>query len=343
MNDTNSTFNAHYDKTYFTSLLVAEGLVLIPTVLGNVFLIYCIKRYKSLHKRNYYLIANLAVSDLLVGLLFIPYDMAAVWYPEIRRKKITCLLRSAFLHCLLGASDLNLLVISLERYTAIRFPLWHLRLSNSSVCLPIATAWAITILISVLPFLGWNSWNDQLKCKYKWYAPLSDSYKNFCVVVFVGAVVVSFVLFVSIFFIVSKNLKKRCEMRDEFWRNKMSVKGLKSSLEKTKLFTLVLGVFALCWGPYCIISAIKPLFPSLENILFVAQNYASLFALLNSGLNWIIFGLKNRKIRAAFKETLCICKIDKEDTTKQTNSTLSNSPWQEESTINGISYKTAYI
>ena len=71
------------------------------------------------------MIANLAVSDFLIGAVFIPYDMSTVGFPQMRQNKIT----NAFLLTFVGASVVNFLLISVERYAAIAYPLWHLKLS----------------------------------------------------------------------------------------------------------------------------------------------------------------------------------------------------------------------
>jgi hypothetical protein len=79
------------DETFSTIFLVTEGLMIIPTIFGNLLLIMCIKRYKILQIWSNILIANLAVSDFLLGLIFIPYDMTLKHVRVMSENKFACL------------------------------------------------------------------------------------------------------------------------------------------------------------------------------------------------------------------------------------------------------------
>lgn len=63
---------------------------------------------------------------------------------------------------------------------------------------------------------------------------------------------------------------------------------------------LLLGAFAVCWGPYLLVVIFDTLF--LEDNIAIAtlRKFLSVLGLVNSGLNWIIFGLKNADFRKAF-------------------------------------------
>jgi uncharacterized membrane protein len=86
---------------------------------------------------------------------------------------------------------------------------------------------------------------------------------------------------------------------------RISPRQLKSSIEKTKLLILVLGVFVLCWLPYGVIVVLELFIPRENKTIIQAKAYSSLLAFLNSSVNWIIYGLKNKNIRKAFKQILC--------------------------------------
>ena len=153
MNATNSTNKVDFNDKLF---LTVEGIIATPTVLGNFLLIYCIKRYKTLHTRSYILIANLAVSDLLFGLVFIPYDMTdGSWCSRNTRKQGNVPSRYALMSEFADASVFTLVVISLELYAAIVYPFWHLQLSSNWLIGPIASTWTLSSIIVVLPFIGW--------------------------------------------------------------------------------------------------------------------------------------------------------------------------------------------
>lgn len=303
MNNSTSLNIGFYDDTFFLSVFITEGIIIIPTIFGNLLLVYSIIRFRTLHKRSYILICNLALSDLLFGLLFIPYDMISFVVPEVRQNKLTCLLREFLLLGLVGGSVMNMLVISIERYTAIKYPLWHFKLSQKCLVIPISFSWLTSIFIAVLPLFGWNSWNTTLKCTYQWIDALNPKFLTLWLSINVIAVFISFAMFIAVFVTISAIVNKRNSITNPLM-HRTSVHGLRSSFEKTKLFTLILGVFAFCWGPYSITVSLKPLFPSERENFSRVLKYSSLLAISNSGINWIILGLRNKRIRHAIKTTL---------------------------------------
>jgi hypothetical protein len=138
---------------------VIEAILIVPILFGNSLILFSIARFRRLRTRMNILVANLSVSDFLVGLIMIPYDISFVMVEDLRQNKWTCLLRETFQILFLGSSVLNLLLISVERYLAILFPLAHVhRRSRKWLALLILASWLFAILVSILPLLGVNTW-----------------------------------------------------------------------------------------------------------------------------------------------------------------------------------------
>lgn len=301
----NNTDQATSAKTFDLALFIIESIILLPTILGNILLIYCVSRYKKLHTRSYILIANLAASDLLFALIFLPYDMSAFGFPEIRKNKLTCLLRNVLLLTFVGASVFNLLVISFERYLAIAYPLWHLKLSRRWLIVAIVSSWSLSTFISVLPLSGWNSWNSSRRCIHSWFTILTGEYKTILFFTYTTSVFISFVLFVKVVTKALTFLNESSTTTGDINIRRLSARRLQRSIEKTKLLLLVLGLFVLCWGPYCMIDVLDSYIFKGNDQIDSVKRYSGLLALCNSGINWIVYGLKNDNIRHAFKLTLC--------------------------------------
>lgn len=292
------------DGTFSTIFLVTEGLMIIPTILGNLLLIICIKRYKSLQIWSNILIANLAVSDFLLGLIFIPYDIALKHVRAMNENAFACLLRNALLLQFVGASIFNLLLLSLERYAALALPLWHFKLSRKWLICSIAASWIMSTVIAALPLAGWNIANaTNRECTSRFNDNLPISYQTLFMSVFLTSIVVSFILFIKVVIISFKVLRSYKDKMTDILR--ISPRQLKSSIEKTKLLILVLGMFVLCWLPYGVIVILQMFILRDNKTMLEAKAYSSLLAFLNSAINWIIYGLKNRNIRKAFKKILC--------------------------------------
>ena len=165
-----STLADHPPLDLFRAVPVSILLILIDfvTVFGNILVIIAVLTTRTIRNVtcNYYIV-SLAVSDLLLGVLVLPfssvYEILNYWsFPTF-----FCVvwLSTDVLSC--TASILNLLCISLDRYLAISRPLhYHNYSSPKFVFIMIAAAWILAFLISVAPVFGFDTSGDQTdQCK----------------------------------------------------------------------------------------------------------------------------------------------------------------------------------
>ncbi|XP_071131266.1 histamine H2 receptor-like [Mytilus edulis] len=285
--------------------LFIELIIFLPIIFGNTLILISIFKFKRLRTRINMLIANLATSDLLIGTVMIPYDLFFIFNAPMRHDKYTCLLRYTFETSFLGSSVLNLLVISIERYLAIMYPLQHAsRATRRWLISLMASSWIISIFVACLPLLGWNSWYPGIPCDSTYINP--KSYKGLIFLFFIGSIIANFVMYVKVVKIAFSQINaiqsEKSAMTEDTFRH---VRVKKNNIKKTKMMILVLGVFAVCWGPYCVTLVFETLFLEPSDNLEMAKKCLACFGLINSGLNWIIFGVKNSSFRKAFKYILC--------------------------------------
>lgn len=124
-----------------------EILVAIVAVVGNAMVILVFWRERRLRRRTNYYIVSLAVADLFVGLLGIPFAiMASVGLPT---KLYACLFTVSLLIVLCTISIFCLVAVSVDRYWAILHPMGYSR--------NVRTRTAIGELIVLLFLLWWMS------------------------------------------------------------------------------------------------------------------------------------------------------------------------------------------
>lgn len=138
------------------AVTVANALCSPITVLSNAIIIYVIFKTPSLHSPVAVLLGNLALGDLLTGLLSQPtYVAFLVW--ELFSGHMSCTLWyvCTFLGFISsGLAFFSLTGISLERYTALFF---HLRyesvVTTNVVVAGVAAAWFLVVILSCLWFV----------------------------------------------------------------------------------------------------------------------------------------------------------------------------------------------
>ncbi|XP_024293778.1 5-hydroxytryptamine receptor 1D-like [Oncorhynchus tshawytscha] len=164
MNFTNDTYvttsselkEKEESLAYQTSLAVILFVFTLATTLSNAFVIATIYQSKKLHTPANFLIASLAVTDLLVSILVMPicvlYTVSHTW----TLGQVICdIWLSSDITCC-TASILHLCVIALDRYWAITDAVeYSKKRTPARAAGMIATAWVIAICIS-LPPLFWR-------------------------------------------------------------------------------------------------------------------------------------------------------------------------------------------
>lgn len=148
-------------------LAVTLALLTFATTLSNAFVIATIYQSRKLHTPANFLIASLAVTDLLVSLLVMPisalYTVTQTW----TLGQVVCdIWLSSDITCC-TASILHLCVIALDRYWAITDAVEYAKKRTPARAAGmVATAWVIAISISLPPFFWRQVKADELtSCK----------------------------------------------------------------------------------------------------------------------------------------------------------------------------------
>ncbi|XP_076135708.1 dopamine receptor D2 like [Alosa pseudoharengus] len=141
---------------FYAVLLV---LLIFCVVFGNVLVCVAVSRERALQTTTNYLIVSLAVSDLLLATLVMPWGVYLEVVGEWRFSRLHCdvLLTLDVMMC--TASILNLCAISIDRYTAVAMPmLYNTRYSSRRrVALMIAVVWFLSFAISCPLLFGLNN------------------------------------------------------------------------------------------------------------------------------------------------------------------------------------------
>lgn len=142
-------------------LTVILTLIIVVTIVGNVLVILSVFTHKPLRIVQNFFIVSLAVADLTVAILVLPFNvvnmMVGRWIFGIHLCKLwlTC----DVLCC--TSSILNLCAIALDRYWAITDPIMYAQKRTvERVLMLIAGVWVLSLVISSPPLIGWNDWPE---------------------------------------------------------------------------------------------------------------------------------------------------------------------------------------
>ena len=299
----NSSTTEHLDrKEAATSnfIFAVTELLFVPfIVVGNGLVIASVCVFRRLRNLTNCLLVSLAVSDLIVAVVTIPLYAAFYLNPELLHDHMACVawFGSVILGC--GSSLFNLLAIVLDRFLAIHFPFSYTKYRSPwKVGAVLAVLWVYIVSLSLLPLLGWNYWQSGKPCNF--YATLPKAYVILAAYFSVGiCTLCSSVLYGKIFTTVLKH-KRTIHAQTHSVGGRMGNRWLEGEVKSTRLTATVFLLFVLFWSPYFCVGPLK--YSSLsQEVVEVIKNGSLVLAFANSLVNPVVYGLLQKKFRAAYR------------------------------------------
>ncbi|XP_010573303.1 PREDICTED: D(2) dopamine receptor isoform X2 [Haliaeetus leucocephalus] len=200
LNETSADQKPQYN--YYALLLT---LLIFVIVFGNVLVCMAVSREKALQTTTNYLIVSLAVADLLVATLVMPWVVYLEVVGEWRFSRIHCDIFVTLDVMMCTASILNLCAISIDRYTAVAMPmLYNTRYSSKRrVTVMIAVVWVLSFAISCPLLFGLNN-TDENECIIA--NPAFVVYSS--IVSFYVPFIVTLLVYVQIYIVLRKRRKR---------------------------------------------------------------------------------------------------------------------------------------
>ncbi|XP_075759905.1 olfactory receptor 52E4-like [Pelodiscus sinensis] len=141
----------------------AHGWLSIPfcamyiiALLGNLTILFIVKKDPSLHEPMYYFLCMLAVTDLILCTSTMPKMLSIFWFNSREIGFSACLTQLYFIHCFSAIESGLYVAMALDRYVAICHPLRHSTILTNRVVAEISLAVVLrgSMLALPLPFLA---------------------------------------------------------------------------------------------------------------------------------------------------------------------------------------------
>ena len=148
---TKTTDGNNFNSEIAVLLLIAVGIVII-----NGVVLYLFIKEKTLRTTSNYPLFSLALCDFLCGIVVIPL-FTILSFTSLLKSLVEIKFYLGFLQTVLDnfvaiATVYHLVVITAERYMAIRYPLKHLVIRKKRIQKVLVIVWSCSLLISFLPF-----------------------------------------------------------------------------------------------------------------------------------------------------------------------------------------------
>ncbi|GAB1598633.1 alpha-1A adrenergic receptor [Argonauta hians] len=136
---------------------VVLGSICLVTIFGNVLVLMAVFVNSHLRSTTNYFIVNLALADVFLGTLVLPFSASIEIIDYWAFGQTFCNIWAATDVLCCTASILSLCVISIDRYIGVTKPLQHSSIMTEKRAVYIIIAiWVLSVIISVAPLIGWK-------------------------------------------------------------------------------------------------------------------------------------------------------------------------------------------
>ncbi|XP_012737236.2 lysophosphatidic acid receptor 2b [Fundulus heteroclitus] len=316
MNSNKNISNVWRKRDY--AVVTLGMLVCFIVIFSNLLVIGAIIKNRRFHFPIYYLLGNLAFSDLFSGVSYLHLMFhTGPW--TIKLSTYQWFVRQGLIDTSLTASVLNLLAVAMERHQTIFNMQLHSKMSTRRVFIIILSIWMIAIFMGLFPTMGWNCMCDLERCSTM--APLySRSFLVFWAVLNLVTFSIMVAVYTRIFLYVRRKSRQMSEHTTQT-RHKETVLSL------MKTVSLILGLFVLCWTPGLVLLMLDGLDCEKCNVLQY-EKYFLVLAECNSFVNPIVYCFRDKDMRRSFKELLCCLCPRRSGRSERNFTTLENSRLQ---------------
>ena len=277
---------------------MAIAIVLaVMTTAGNLLVIValCKDPFGELRTTANYLVVNLAVADLIMGLVVEP--MWALQYC-LNENDLNLILNysiavNVILVLAVEASNLTVLCLTIERYIVLERPLQReAPFSGTAVKISILLIWLTASMISGLVKPFWKHWQYTLF--------LFAGIGVFLLFIMLG-------LYIRMFIIIrkfNKSLLAQGGQAAVIQPGQAYITARKREQQVAKAIFIFYGTFALCWLPSVVVYTINYCGLKIDQHV---RRCLLLLGLLNSALNPVLYAFRMPSFRRAIKRMFDDC------------------------------------
>jgi len=300
-------------------------LVILFTLVGNSLVVVAVASTRRLRSSvTNYFVVSLAVADLTVAVLVMPY---AVFYELYGRWTFGWVFCYFWISCdvtCCTASILHLCVISVDRYLAVTEPLTYRgRMTRRRALMAVAGVWTCSSAISFVPvYAGWfveaggdgeqqmRLYEDGPACGLfvnRVYAVISSTTS------FYLPLVVMLVVYAKIYRVARRQAAEiqelerslRAAQRTPTGRLQRRSRRVVSDTKAVKTLGTLMGLFCVSWLPFFVIYVVKPFCASACHVPAEVEVAVTWLGYCNSFINPCVYAFLNRDFRSAFGRVLC--------------------------------------
>ena len=260
MNSTANGSSGSWSCLNFSALkiggTVAYSLIIIVSLVANSLIVIIVCKTSNLKKPINYFIANMALSDLLYPIFWIPWNLSYLHTNYLfliggKLGQALCKLVPFFTTVSLTVSIQNLILIAVDRFGAVVFPL-RSPLIRSKLCpFFILATWIVAVAVNSPYFFAIEivEYPEGTWCVAKWKKVFgeSSSHASFVLAYHILFIYIPVMLLVILYSIIFIKLKTQVHPGEQSTNNQQQRKRRNRNVLQMSI--AIVTVFVLCWLP----------------------------------------------------------------------------------------------
>ncbi|XP_045189350.2 G-protein coupled receptor 83-like [Mercenaria mercenaria] len=293
-------------------LIFAYGILIAISLFGNILVCHVIFIHRRMWTVTNFFIANLAVADLLVTCINVPFNIARNLLDEWPFGSVMCHLLNFSLMVSVYVSTFTLLGIALDRHQVLLYPL-HPRMSRPVGISVLGFIWLLSICLS-LPFGMYNKVQkvDFLlkkldRCTTSFPYP-SERWEKYLTV---GTLLLQYVIPLTVIGVTYGRIVRKLWVRTHVGAvtQNQQASQQKAKRKSIKLLICVVVIFAICWMPLNLYQVLADFHPNVEVFHYNSTTFfiCHWIAISSTCYNPFVYCWLNETFRAEVKARFKCC------------------------------------
>nr|KAG5708305.1 hypothetical protein BaRGS_034336 [Batillaria attramentaria] len=285
------------------------SLIFLLGITGNVLVVFIVLRNKAMQTITNIFITNLAVSDICICLLAVPFTPMSFFFNSWVFGKALCHLVPMTLCITVYVSTLTSTAIAVDRYFVIVYP-FKPRMKVYMCVLMIIAIWIISISISLPLGIYHKIIKDDnstsYSCNEKW--PRSQARQFFTVTSLVLQYIVPCTIITFCYSMVSLALRRRSKVKIGSGARSREREELEIRRKKrtNKMLIAMVVIFVSCWMPLNVVLLVRDYQESVMNWYYFTLIFfiAHVIAMSSTIYNPFLYAWMNDNFKKEFKTVL---------------------------------------